>query len=162
MIVVVLIGIIMAITLPAGRDLILQSRLTTQANALVSDILYARNEAATQGLSMVICPSTNATNCSLAAADWSVNRFIFVDTDGDGNKNGAENNLKLASALPKSMTLVPSGFDSTTRIRFNSTGGIVPLGSSGSFKLCATDAAMGRQISIGINGRPSTSKVACP
>lgn len=164
-VVVALIGVIMAIALPAGRDLILQSRLTTQANTLVSDLLFARSEASSRSVNIVMCPTATADDgsvCAAVDAAWSINRFIFVDTNGNADKDAGEVRLKVSPPLPSNMTLVPTGFNSTTRIRFNNTGGLVPLGTSGSFKLCATGAATGRQISVGINGRPTTSRVACP
>lgn len=162
MIVIGLIGIIMTIVLPAGRDAILQSRLTTQANGLVSDILYARNEASTRGLNVVMCPSANGTTCTAANTDWAVSRYIFIDTNGNNDRDAGEERLKLATRIPANMTITPSGFTSTTRIGFNSSGGLLPLGSSGAFKLCASDATSGREVKIGINGRPSSTRVTCP
>lgn len=162
MLIIALIGIIMSIALPASRDFILQSRLTSTANSLVSDILYARSEAASRGTNVVLCPTADASTCSNSNAAWSINRFIFADLDGNGEMDATDTRLKFSTALANNMTLTPQGFTSLTRIRFNNAGGAVPLGSSGSFKLCATGAAVGRQISIGINGRPSASKVTCP
>lgn len=162
MIVIALIGIIMTIVLPSGRDAILQSRLTTQANALVSDILYARNEASTRGLNVVMCPSTDGNTCTSVDADWAVSRFMFVDANGNSIRDATEERLKLSTRVPPNMTLTPAGFNVTTRIRFNSSGGLVPLGSTGTFKLCATGAVSGRQVAIGLNGRPTSTRVTCP
>lgn len=161
MVIIVLIGIIMSIAVPAGRDFIVQSRLTSQANTLVSDILYSRNEAASRGVNIVICPSANSTTCSTNDADWSKNRYIFIDTNGDGDQDAGEKSLKF-SAMPAQMTLTPQGFTDLTQIRFNNSGGLVPLGTSGSFKLCNTGASVGRIIDVGINGRPSSSRTTCP
>ena len=162
MIVIVLIGIIMAIALPAGRDFIVQSRLTAQTNTLITDILYARSEAGNRGLSVVLCPMADATSCSASNADWAINRYTFVDTNGNGGQDSGEGRLKTATPMPKGLTLTAQGFNDATRIRFNNTGGLLPLGSSGSFKLCAEGASSGRLVSVGINGRPTSNRVSCP
>jgi type IV fimbrial biogenesis protein FimT len=162
MVIIAMIGIIMAIAVPSARELIAQTNLSSEANALVADILFARNEASTQGRNVVICPTADNISCSNSNGDWTVNRFAFVDTNGNGNQDAGEAQLKLSKRIPRNMTLTPANFNSTTRIRFNSSGGLLPLGTNGSFRLCAVDMAGGRLVSVGINGRPSSSRVVCP
>lgn len=47
--VTVVMGIVLAIAVPNFADLVRSSRMTTQANDLMADLLYARSEAAARG-----------------------------------------------------------------------------------------------------------------
>lgn len=162
MIVVVIMGILAALAAPSFLGLLTTTRLTSDANDMVADILFARSEAATRGRWVVVCPSTDGATCSGATADWAKGRLVFLDTNRDGSRALSETLLKARDKLSGDLTLSVSSFTNLVAITFNPYGGLVPLGSSGTFKLCSPSAATGRQIRVDVSGRPAATKVACP
>ena len=161
--VTVVMGIILAIAVPSFADLVRSSRMTTQANDLMADLLYARSEAAARGVRVVVCASADQVNCSASATDWSNGRLIFADADNDQGLDSGEEVLQVRTALSARSTLAPSGFNSDVVVRFNPYGAIEPLGSTGNFKLCPPGYPQGRQIAVEMNGRPAVTRISnCP
>lgn len=162
MIVVAIMGILAALAAPSFLGLITSTRLTSDANDMVADILFARSEAATRGRWIVICPSADRASCSGMAADWTKGRLIFIDTDRDSSRAVSETLLRSRGNLSGNLTISATSFSNLVAITFNPYGGLVPLGSSGTFKLCSPSASTGRQIRVDVSGRPTATKVACP
>ena len=179
MIAVMILAIIVALGAPAMNDFVIQSRMTSQANEILSDMSYARSEAASRGVRVAVCASTNAStaaaNCSGAVGDWPTGRIVFVDSNGDGQRDTASGSsellLKVAPTLTGSSTLVLSvagGGTAPAAFQFRPYGGLVGAGTppttlaSLSFKLCPNTAGkQGRTIDIAVTGRPSVGKVGC-
>lgn len=69
-----------------------ESRLVTSVNAFVAHLSLARSEAVKRGMHVVICPSTNGTDCS--ASDgfnwWHDGAILFVDTNADRDRDPDE------------------------------------------------------------------------
>ncbi len=161
--VTVVMGIVLAIAIPNFADLVRNSRMTTQANDLMADMLYARSEAASRGVRVVICASADQATCSGSATDWANGRVIFVDANNNQTLDAGETTLQVRNALTGQSVLTPSGFNSQLLIRFNPYGAIEPLGSNGNFKLCPPGYAQGRQVAVEVSGRPTVTRVSdCP
>lgn len=162
MVVTVIFGILLAIAVPSFVEVMTSTRLTSQSNGLMADILYARSEASTRGVSVLICPSSTGTSCSSTAGDWSLGRIVFSDSNGNGTLDSGES-LKSVPALSGDSVLTPSGFSVLTKLTFNPYGGLMPLGTNGSFKLCPPSSPDGRQIAIEVSGRPAVTRIHnCP
>jgi type IV fimbrial biogenesis protein FimT len=179
MVSVMIMAIIVGLGAPAMMDFIIQSRMTSQANELLSDLSYARSEAASRGVRVALCASTNAStataNCSGSASDWPTGRIVFVDSNGDGQRDTASGStellLKVSPTLTGSSTLVLSlagGGTAPGAFQFRPYGGMVGAGSPPtalaalSFKLCSNTAGkQGRTIDVAVTGRPSVTKVGC-
>ena len=181
MMAIVILGVIVALGAPAMNDFVIQSRMTSQANELLADISYARNEAATRGVRIGLCASTNANiaaaTCSGSAGDWAAGRMVFVDSTPNGQRDTASGStellLKVAPTLTGSSTLVITQTGSSTppgSFQFRPYGGITDASVTGpggsiaalSFKLCPNTAGkQGRTIDIAVTGRPTVSKVSC-
>lgn len=169
LIVVALLGVLLTLAAPSFTQFIDRNRLTGQANSLVGDISYARNESATRGARISMCVSTdvntvsdalNAT-CDNSATGWEQGRIIFVDSNGDGTRQTTEQVLRATQQLAGGSTLAISGFPNTTYIQFRSYGGLNPA-TAGSFKLCSSLSANGRQVAVAVTGRPAATIVTCP
>ena len=161
--VIVVMGVILAIATPIFSEVIASTRMSSQANDLMADILYARSEAAARGVRVVICASTNKTSCSASSTDWKGGRIIFADANNNQTLDSNEIILQAREALAGKSALTPSGFNSLLLIRFNPFGAIEPLGTIGSFKLCPSAGKDGRQIAIALNGRPAVTRIStCP
>lgn len=161
-VVVVLLGIILAIAFPSLSAMIINARLTAQANDLLADMILARSETASRGVRVAVCPTTNQTSCAANASDWASGRIVYVDADQSDSLSAGEIVLVTRSALSGESTLASAGFINLLSVAFNPFGGLLPLGTTGSFKLCSPYAPSGRQISVDMSGRAAVTRVACP
>ena len=164
MVVIAVSAILLAVAAPNFSSMLVSTRLGSQATDLVSDLRLARNEAATRGAWVVVCPSTNGTACSASTADWAGGRLVFVDSDRSGTLATTETVLRSVAALSGATTIASSGFTNAA-ITFSPYGGLLQGGVpavSGNFKLCSASSTTGRQVRVDASGRPSTTKVTCP
>jgi type IV fimbrial biogenesis protein FimT len=179
----IVLGIIVALAAPALNNFVIQSRMTSQINELLADVSYARNEAATRGVRIGFCASTNSTsasaNCSSTTSDWVNGRIVFVDVDGDGQRNTSSGStellLKVSPALTGSSTLAVTWSGSgaaPAAFQFRPYGGMATanaavIGTSTittnvTYKICPnTSGKDGRQLSIAMTGRPTITRVGC-
>jgi type IV fimbrial biogenesis protein FimT len=161
MVALALVVIIITIGMPSFTQMVANQRLTSQANDLVGDVLFARSEAASRGARVTLCTSTNGTSCSGTAADWNRGRIVFVDLDADGTLDAGEPIIKVTQ-ISGTSTIAVAGFPNNDWIAFGAYGGMTPSGTSGTFTLCVTSSNTGRQVAINLMGRPVVTRVACP
>ncbi|MFT5657696.1 MAG: type IV fimbrial biogenesis protein FimT [Gammaproteobacteria bacterium] len=83
-----IIGVVTAIAFPAMGVYIQNNRLTTQINALVSHLAYARNEAVSRSIQTVLCASPDSLTC--AGTAWANGWIVFGDADASGQIDGTE------------------------------------------------------------------------
>ena len=158
-IVILIMAILATIAAPSLARILANTRLTSQANELVGDIAYARNESATRGVRVTICASTDGASCN--GGQWSSGRIVFVDSNADGTRQTSETLLRVSSALSGNDSLASVGFSSAAYIQFRPYGGLNPP-TSGYFKLCSSLLPTGRQISVMLYGSPTTTNLSCP
>jgi type IV fimbrial biogenesis protein FimT len=161
LVVMLILGVLLAIAIPSLKEVITSTRLTSQANDLMSDALLARSEAASRGVRIAMCPSTDQATCAGSAANWTQGRIIYVDADASDSRSSNEQLIKVVTSLSGDSSLTPGGFINVLSVAFNPYGGLLPLGSSGTFKLCSASSPNGRQIAVGISGRAMVSRTAC-
>jgi len=165
MVVIAIIAIMLTMAVPGFTTMVMNNRLSTQANSLVIAVNLARSEAIKRNTNVVLCRSSSGTSCAAAAGGWEQGWIIYVDanlTDGANVQTGAGDViLREFSALPGSNTLRASA-NYTDSITY------VPSGFStlaGTLVLCddrdndgdtadAKDFARGRAIIINNTGRP--------
>ena len=87
MIVLVIVGIMLGIGVPAMRELLMKSRMTSTLNDIVVGMQTARGEAVKNARSAVLCQSTAGTACD--GASWADGWIVWVDHDGDTNVDAA-------------------------------------------------------------------------
>lgn len=161
--VIAVLSILLAIAVPAADEWITSSRMTSQANDLVADLLLARSEAGARGVAVTLCPSSNGTTCIAGSNDWSSGRIVQATAFGASQVLRVGQTLTGGASLLSWDTASPP--NAVSSVVFNPYGGTVPLGSGASFRLCpASDSSVttGRLISLGSNGRPGVTRVACP
>ena len=82
MVTIAIAAILMGIAIPAFRDMLNSSKLTTQTNQLITALHLARSEAIKRGVRVTVCKSTNpgdaAPTCS-TSANWQDGLIVFVD-----------------------------------------------------------------------------------
>jgi type IV fimbrial biogenesis protein FimT len=70
MITIVVLGILTTIAVPGFQNFVLNSRMSSTANDLVSTLNFARSEAVKQAGNITVCASTNGSTCS-GSASWA-------------------------------------------------------------------------------------------
>ena len=152
MVTVAIIGILAAIALPSYQALIINSRMTTQANEFLTTLEFTRSEAVKRNTRVSMCKSDNGTSCLInpatdATASWQPGWLVFVDGGAAGNIDGADTILKVHGALTGGSTLVGN---LPNFVSYVSTGQAQQADGSmqgGTFTLCSSNTAMaGRSI----------------
>lgn len=134
-------AILVTVAVPSYTAFVRDTRLTSQANRLVSSINLTRSEAARRGQSVQLVSESGDTDF---AAGWR----IQVAATGE--------DLRVVSALEGGNSL--TGTDDS--VLYLSTG--YPE-STESFDLCSSDGSgEGRLISIQPSGRAEIATLACP
>lgn len=131
-------AIVLTIGVPSFQSVILNNRLITQTNDLVTSLNLARSEAVKNGVRTVICQSSDGTSCTGDKAGWGKGWIVFSDLNTDDSFNGTgeckaneECLIQHRGELEGKNGLVMGD----AIIRFNAKGLTVGLGN-GSFKLC--------------------------
>lgn len=167
LVVLAIVAILASIAVPATQSFVGNGRIRTTTSDIVGNIALARSEAVRRGVSVTICPTTNACDgtgtleCS-GTADWNANRLIFVDLAGVTGvyepglappdvllrcEKKADNTTIAISNGATSLTASPSGW----------------LGSDGFFTVCASGLTQ-RTITFRRTGRSvaELAAVTCP
>ncbi len=159
---IAVIGIVMSIAIPSFTQTILNSRLTTNANALVASLNYARSEAIKRGVRIHVAKIGGVNQV------WDGGWNIFIDLDGDATFNNADTLLKTYPAVPTGFTL-RTGANYAVWIAYLPTGLTASSGgfTNDTFRLCgATGSTVNyRDIIVNVVGRVRVSTAAavtCP
>jgi len=89
---VAIIAIVLVFGVPTLRNTVQQNQISTQANALVIALNYARSEAINRNLPVIVCaaaiPSsgTSPSTCS-GGTTWNNGWIVFTDTNGNDYSN---------------------------------------------------------------------------
>ncbi len=160
MIGIAIIGTLLALAAPSMRDMIMNSRMTSQTNDLMADFAVARSMAANRGQRVVMCASSNGTSCT---GTWPNGRILFVDTNTNGALDGGEEVLKTEPALSSGTVVTVTGLTTSTQVQFRPSGMAVGLsGSTATFALCdGRTGPYGRTITVTPTGRTSVAKTTC-
>jgi len=118
-------GVLLAVAVPSFNEMMVNSRITAQANDFVGAINFARSEAIKRNTNLVLCRATaeNSGNCAPAAGNW---RFWIVRPVTPANaavvRRGVVNEFSGALAVRSSFTndQVVFGSDGLAR-----SGGII-------------------------------------
>lgn len=144
MIVVSILAAIAAYGIPQFNDMIRNSRISSQTNALQGLVQLARSEATTNRVNTIVCASTDQATCD--TNNWEVGVIVFRDADGNGSAAANE----LVRTMPAAA--------STNTIR--SAGGIIRFltdGTLGAAQLLIVCDERGsdssRQVRINLSGQ---------
>jgi len=103
-------AILMAAVSPGLRDLIESNRLTASVNELSGSINVARSEAVKRGKRVVVCKSSNGTDCiTTSSTFWQQGWIIFVDDNNDAVHDAGEELLRVHEALEGNVTMKGNG-----------------------------------------------------
>ena len=161
MITILVLALLATVGVPSFGQFVTNNRITTQANGLHADILYARSEAVKRDTQVIICRSSNpgATNPCNATA-WEQGWVVFVDSNEDDIYTAGETIIKAQDQLLGGVNLSLSG---PTRIIYQGDGRLAVTNPT--FKFCSADNdnQYTREIDISPLGTPKVArKGTCP
>lgn len=157
MVVVAVTAVLASLAAPAMGRLVDDWRRDTAVHVLLSELALARSEAIRRGELVVLCVAAEGAAACSDGADWSQERLLFVDANGNGVLDGAEPVilrgrgvsggwlLKGNAPVRRYVAYGPSG-------RTRQINGALQMGT---FTLCKPGAEpRSRQIVISATGRP--------
>lgn len=156
MVTVAVMGIIAGIAFPSLRDLVINSRVSTQTNELVAALNYARSESIKRGLEVVVCARDGAN----LGNGW----FIIPGTACNFDPDPCDPNSRdpLVLICHESLKEVAITTDRVS-LQFSGRGGLV--GGAVTLTLSAAECRIGterkRQISILGSGRIAVERKPC-
>ena len=151
-------AILLSLGIPSFQSTAANSRLTTQANEMVTLFSLARSEAINRRTEVRVVPTNSA--------DWSQGLSVIADANKDGDYTDNEDLLRLSSPLEGESILTADVSNNLTTpyIAFNSRGVLQPVGDTFAYQLTAP-ACTGSQIraiTVATTGRISASRLECP
>ncbi len=154
MLVTTIFAIVVAAALPSFNAIVVRNRLSTQANALVSDLAYARSEAVRRSATVSVCASVDGVTCA-SATDWGSGRIVFFDAVGDGVFNANDLLLRTYRATSgDALTNAPA----RSGVTFQRDGTLLALTT---FTVCHSGYT-GYQVSLMNIGRPRLVPTTAP
>jgi type IV fimbrial biogenesis protein FimT len=155
-------AVLLSIGVPSLASLVSSSRVSSTANDLLGDLFLTRSEAIKRKQRVVMCKSADGESCA-ATGGWQQGWIVFVDSDGDAQRDAGETLLRAQSALAGSMRL--TGTQPVAKyVSYMPTGSTKLVGGgfqAGTLTVCSESAApaTARQIIVNSTGRPRTQKV---
>jgi len=87
LIAIALLGILLTVAVPSFLNAIQNSRVTTQANDLVTAFQLARSEALKRKVPVSICAADTSAATPTCGSDWTEGWMVIVDDSGVGGAN---------------------------------------------------------------------------
>jgi type IV fimbrial biogenesis protein FimT len=152
--VMAVVGILIAIAVPAFKSFIQNSRLSTHANTLVYSLNLARSSAIKFDTSVVVCASSDGATCN-GPADWSTGWIVCYPAASCGPGGGPPAPTLLESS-PQLGTGTVTEQNAALAVTYLSTGQTnnVVGGTTYRFVFCDNRGpAFGQDVEINYTGR---------
>ena len=98
MVTLAIMAILAVFAVPAFRDSIRRNQVASSSNALLADLSYARTEAASRGLIVSVCPSSDGQTC-LATTTYDTGWMVYAYTPGNAVANTVYNAASATNLL---------------------------------------------------------------
>jgi type IV fimbrial biogenesis protein FimT len=115
-----IVAVLMAVAIPSFQYVTNANRMASEVNALLGDMQFARGEAIKQGLTVIVCTSSNQSTCS-GSANWQSGWIVYVDTNNNGSFDTGEPVVRVAKAFKGTDTFTDKT-NSTKSVSFNREG----------------------------------------
>lgn len=145
-------AIVLTMGVPSFQNVILNNRLVTQTNTLVSALTFARTEAIKNGTNTTICPISDTDGA--CGTNWAKGWIVFSDSNNDQSVNGSDT-VWLVNDKFKGKKL---SYSSGNTLTFDSKG-LLRSTNFGAFSLCVDDDHV-RSIDIALTGRAEVEKTS--
>ena len=121
LITVLVMGVVLTLGVPNMLQFSQNSRMTSSANDLHSAFHLARSESSRAKTNITVCASNNAFAAdSDCGGTWEDGFIVFVDTDGNISRSGAETVLRAGGPVDDSITFAVA--NDATHFSYASTG----------------------------------------
>ena len=87
MISIAIVSILLTTVGPNIQSILVSNRITADVNNLSSVMRFARHAAVNEQTATIICPTSDFSDC---ANNWALPKMVFVDANGNGNRDEAE------------------------------------------------------------------------
>ena len=168
---VVILAVLTSVALPNFRDFMRRNTVTSQSNALLADIQYARNEAVSRRAVTAVCGSTNGSTCSgsnVLESGWAIYRESAPGATATLS-SGDEVMRVVQAKQGISIRLVDGAGNPVDAIGFDQQGAVLG-GAAVTFLVCAvpsgasvgesTDRVKGTRLFLSSSGRPALREMA--
>ena len=161
MVTLVILSILVGIATPGMRSLLTKQQLNSNTHLMVSILAYARNEAVSRVVKVVICGTSDASTCN-GSSDFSKGWLVFIDNDEDNLFSNGDELLKQGGGQEESMHFALDNSD--TFISFTDEGESTSVKK---IELCPDDAGSNpnksRSLTVSMVGSSRISQGAnCP
>ncbi|MES2281742.1 MAG: GspH/FimT family pseudopilin [Pseudomonadota bacterium] len=153
-VVLAIIAILTALAAPSFTGLVQSNAVSSNVNAFMSDLRFARSEAIRRGGSVVMCRSNDpegAPACDAGSGPggngWVSGWIIFEDRDGSGGYNAGDQVLKVQGPITNLDTMVASN---NNTFEFVATGRMKTVNSAKSLQF-GTNMPAERQRMVCVN-----------
>ena len=159
--VMTIIGILTAIGVPSFKYVTASNRISSEINALLGDMQFARSQAIKQGLTVTVCTSSDGATCNTGGAGntWNTGWIVFLDSNGDQQVNNGEQVIRVQPGFSSNDTLQSMG--SLAAVTYNRLG-YAPTWNSQTINIALHDAnnlsTYTRCLAITASGSVSTEK----
>lgn len=152
-------GILVGLGVPSFKTSVQNNRLVTQANDLLSMLLYARSQAILTNDNVTVCASnnTNTATPSCSGTNWASGWIVCQEaTNGNTGCATGYSLLRVEGALTGSNTLTNTS--NLSKVTFSPATGGLTTGASLYFDLCdSRGASFGRAIYVYSAGQARVS-----
>jgi type IV fimbrial biogenesis protein FimT len=164
--VMTIIGILAAIGVPSFKYVTVSNRISSEINALLGDMQFARSQALKQGLSVTVCASSNSTEtnptCNTGGTSnvWNTGWIVFLDSNGSGQVDPGEQVIRVQPSFNGNDSMLSSvaSYAATTYNRL----GYAPSNTGATINIALHDAnntqAYTRCLAITASGAVTTEK----
>jgi type IV fimbrial biogenesis protein FimT len=162
LVVLALLAILAAMAAPSLSSFLARSAVDAAAEALASDLRFARTEALKRTNLVVLCSSSNGTSCFGKGGAWRDGWLVFVDADDDGSLSTGDTILRVQQALPAVSSIADDPAGDSWKFTYQPTGWA--KGASQKFFIDpvgvvivngVVDRSASRLLCISATGRPS-------
>ena len=152
-------ALLLSVGVPSFRGVVMDNRLVTDANLLVTSVKMARSAAVRHQRTATVCASANfdaaVPTCS-ASTDWSAGWIVWVDKDRDAATDANEI-ISVFGPINSTSTL-----SSTSASAFSYDARGFALTGAGDLTLCDNRSGeTGRLIRVNATGRTNVSRQGC-
>ena len=159
MVTLAVVGILVSVGVPGFRAIIMDNRLVSQANLLVTSVSVARSTAVKYQRNAIVCSSTDfdaAVPTCAGSTDWSTGWIVWVDKDRDATTD-ADEIISVHGPLNSSSSL-----NSLANVGFAYDARGFGLAGADDLLLCDDRTGeTGRRIRINAVGRTNVSRQGC-
>ena len=155
------IAIVLSTAVPGISSMLKDNTLANQLNSVVTDLHYARAEAAKRDVRVILCrsasPNATTPSCGGNTKIWESGYIIFADNGNNSNSvfNSATDTLLIRGQPATSGVRMRTNWTWNNNLEFNPDGSTNEGGSTAVMAVCDDRGIEnGRTIQVGANGVP--------